>query len=275
MKAVFEILPGSVDAGKCVLICEISNEGFSYAIKNEEQNMYTGVAMYYFNKGTESKEYGNILQDLISAQTLFSDIFKKVYIMYSVTESVLIPFTLYSSLENENVLKLIHGDKQNNTSLLTDLIVENGIYNVYRVPASMVNAFRSKFGETVNIHQYSVLLKQPALPTNKLFVIFYPQKMVVRLVKNNRNEFINSFYYDTVEDVSYILLNIRTQYEVDNIPVELGGLIEKDSALFKEIYKYFEPVDFAALPLPNNYSEEITRQPSHYFSHIFAIDSCE
>jgi hypothetical protein len=57
--------------------------------------------------------------------------------------------------------------------------------------------------------------------------------------------------------------------------VAVSGLIEKDSVLYKEIYKYFETIDFASLPAAYTYVEGITRQPPHYFSHIFAIDSCE
>ena len=65
--------------------------------------------------------------------------------MYSFAESVLIPFALYSSLENENVLNLVHGDLQNNTSVLTDLITESGVYNAYRVSTPILNVFKSKF----------------------------------------------------------------------------------------------------------------------------------
>ena len=53
MKALFEILPEGIDAANCVLVCEISNEGFSYAIKNEEQNKYVAVAVFHFEKGID------------------------------------------------------------------------------------------------------------------------------------------------------------------------------------------------------------------------------
>src|SRR5258708_7843232 len=275
MKALFEILPGGVDAAKCILVCEISNENFSYAIKNEEQNLYVAMAVFQFEKGTDHNDYGNILQDVIQTQSLLSGNFKKVCIMYSFAESVLIPFSLYSSLENENVLNLVHGDLQNNTSVLTDLITESGVYNAYRISSPILKVFKSNFPDAENIHQYSVLLKQPHSKEDKLNIIFYPQRIVLKLDKKGRAEFINSFHYDTAEDVSYILLNTCNQFDIENIPVEVSGLIEKDSALHKEIYKYFETIDFASLPAAFTYAEGITQQPRHYFSHIFAIDSCE
>jgi len=275
MKAFFEILPESVDAPNCVLVCEISNEGFSYVIKNDEQNKYVAAAMYQFEKEIDDDDHAGTLHDVITTHPMLAGNFKKVYIVYSFAESVLIPFALYSSLENENVINLVHGDIQSNTSILTDLITQRGVYNAYRVSTPICNVIRSHFHDACEMHQYSVLLKQAVPKEDSLHIIFYPQRMVVKLDKKGRTEVINSYCYNIAQDVSYILLNACKQFDVENIPVTVSGLIEKDSILYKEIYKYFETINFASLPAEFNYAESITQQPSHYFSHIFAIDSCE
>ena len=274
LKAVLEILPVDLDAQKCTLVFEISNEGFSYAIKDDD-NAYVAVAVFHFDKSTGVDDYSIILQNELQRQSLLSGNFKKVYIMYSFGESVLIPFSLYNSRENNNVLNLIHGDLQNNVSVLTDVIAENGIYNSYRVPTPVLNVIKSKFPDAVNRHQYSVLLKQVPAEEDKLLIIFYPKKVVMMLNKNGSTQFINTFSYDTADDVLYILLNTCKQFEVENIPVEISGMLEMNSALSKEIHKYFSSVSFTELPAGCNYSEEITKHPSHYFSYIFAVDSCE
>lgn len=275
MKALFEILPESVDADNCVLICEVSKEGFTYAIRNKEQNKYVAVAVFHYEKGTQDNDQESNLYQVIRAQSILAENFKKVCVMYSFAESVLIPFALYSSLENENVINLVHGGIQTNTSILTDLITENGVYNAYRVSTPIYNVIKSQFPSSTDVHQYSVLLRQEAPKEDKLHIIFYPQRIVVKLTKKRKTELINSYCYNTAEDVSYILLNTCKQFNVENISVEVSGLIEKDSALYKEIYKYFETINFASLPAKFNYAGNITQQPSHYFSHIFAIDSCE
>ncbi|MDQ6904062.1 MAG: DUF3822 family protein [Bacteroidota bacterium] len=275
MKPVFEILPDTVDAEKSILVCEISNQGFSYAIKNEEQNMYVGVAVFHFNKNTVGQNDANILQEIISQQSLLSQKFKKVCISFSYGESVLVPFELYNSAESDNVLNLIHGDIQNKAIVLTDLVTEKKVYNAYRVPADIIKILTKRFPNAINRHQYSALLKQTSETGNKLLVIFYPQKIVVRLIKNGNVEFINNFDYRAAEDVSYILLNVCKQFEVANVPLEVSGLIDKDSGLYKEIYKYFESVQFATLSPESNYVEAINQHPAHYFSHIFAFDTCE
>ena len=275
MKTILEILPVDLDAHKCILLCEISNEGFSYTIKDDDKNAYIAVAGFHFDTSTGVDDYSIILQNELQRQSLLSGNFKKVYIMYSFGESVLIPFSLYSSGDNMNVLNLIHGDLQNNVAVLTDVIAKDGIYNSYRVSTHVLSVIKSKFPEAVSRHQYSVLLKQVPAEEDKLLIIFYPKKVVLILNKNGGTKFINTFSYDTAEDVLYILLNTCKQFGVEDIPVEISGMIEKNSPLSKEIYKYFSSVRFAELPAGSNYSEEITKHPSHYFSHIFAVDSCE
>jgi len=275
MKALFEILPEINATDKCALACEISHECFSFAVKNEEDSRYIAAAIFQFENETNSKGYLDELSELINTKPLLTSSFKKVSITWSFKESVLIPFNLYSSMENENVINLIHGDIAPGTHILTDLIAARGVYNAYRVPASFYHLLQSGFPDAEHIHQYSVFLNSLQAKSNGLFVIFYPNRIVVRLNKGGRIEFVNSFSYSTAEDVSYILLNTCKQFEVSNVPLEVAGLINKNSNLFKEIYKYFAVINFAELPKTCHYTEEILTQPAHYFSYIFAIDSCE
>ncbi len=275
MKAVLEILPVDLDSRKCILLLEISNNGFSYAIKNDEDNIYIAVAIFHYANSNGDVTHADLLEGL-QHQPVLSGNFKKIYILYSFDQSVLIPFSLYSSQENVNVLNLIHGDLEgNNNKVFADMVAAKGIYNTYRVPEAIAGVLKSRFPDALNIHQYSVLLKQAPAGDNHLRVIFYPKKLIVLLIKEGSTQFINTFWFDAAEDVSYILMNICKQFEVENIPVEIGGLIEMNSALYKEIYKYFTNVTLAGLPGGCNYSEEISRHPAHYFSHIFAVDSCE
>ena len=236
--------------------------------------MFLGLGVYNFDKAKMSDNDNTELDVTIENKTILSENFKKICIIYSFAESVLIPFTLYNSAENDFILSLIHGDMESNTITLTDLIAEKEIYNTYRIPAPILKSISTKFPAAETRHQYSFLLKQP-IAGDKLLIIFYSQKIVIRLNRNGLTEFINNYYYNAPEDVSYFLLNVCRQNELTNIPVEISGLIEKDSVLFKEIYKYFESVFFAKLDDKFDYTEEILQYPAHYFSHLFATDLCE
>ena len=200
-----------------MLVCEISNDGFSYAIKDDDKNAYVAVAAFQFEKSSRADDYSVMLRNEVQQQPLLSGDFKKVFLTYSFEESVLVPFSLYNSGKTDNVLNLIHGDLQSNASVLTDVIDENEIYNSYRIPTDILNIFKSKFPDAVTRHQYSVLIKQAPAETDKLLVIFYPKKIVLMLNKNGSILFINTFSYNTNEDVLYILLNTCKQFEAEDI----------------------------------------------------------
>lgn len=275
MRTAFQILPSSIDAENSTLLCEVSTEGFSYTLKDEIKNSFLALGIYFYDKTTPPVGFPIALQILFHNQELLSKKFKKTIINYSWPESVLIPFSLNKNHQNANVLSLIHGDLHEHDTILTDVIAPHSTYNSFRVPTAIYDIIQSQFPTASNMHQYSILLKEPVSEKNTLSVIFYSQKLVVSLIKDGKHQLINSFNYFSAEDVTYILLNICNQFGVKNIDLKISGLLEQNSALYKEIYKYFNSIELASLPEGKNYSEEITQYPSHYFSHIFAIDSCE
>ena len=272
MKAVFEIIPDYIVADRCELVCEVSNEGFSYLIKDSGAKMFIGSGVYHFNN-IIGGNYGLALSKIFQQTESLSENYKKVQVIYSFPESVLIPFSLYNSRNNAEVLNMVHGDFTENDAILTDVLLKSKVYNCYRIPSEISREIHNKFPSCEALHQYSFLMNSLLANSNRLSVIFYPQKIVLSVEKDGKILLINSFQYKTAEDVSYTLLNICRQFEIEKIPVEVSGLIEKDSALYKEIYKYFDQVSFPKLPKEINFSEEMNKYPVHFFSHFFAVDS--
>ena len=272
MKTLFEILPKNMEADKCCLTLEISDKIFSYTIKDGAENSFIAVAMY--QPETSGDSTVDTIKEFFNRNDFLKNSFAKTGIIYSGNECVMIPFNLYSSIENNHVLNLVHGDIWNNHAIQTDLVAEAGIYNVYRTPKDAVDFFSETFPRAVKTHLYSALLKKQQ-PDNSMLLIFYPDHFILKLKTGNKIQLINTYYYAAAEDVSYILLNVCEQHNAQNVELFLSGLIEKDSALYKNVYKYFETIHFETLPGNYIYSEAIQEQPAHYFSHLFATDLCE
>jgi len=274
MKTYFEILPSAIYDDECALVCEISNEGISCAIKNENEQEYIGVAVYNFDKSRPAVGFPIALQILFNSKEFFSKRFKKVTIVYSVAESALIPFKIYDRQHASAAVSLLHGDMDSNTLTLTDVISESECYNCYRISTPLHKKLEEQFPGAHYWHQYSVLLGSYSLAEPKIFATFYSYKMVVRVFANGKCQLINTYYYQSAEDVSFYLLTIREQLGMENIPIEVSGYIEKSSALYQEIYKYFKEITFMALPQFCKFDENILVYPSHYFSHLFSFDLC-
>lgn len=275
MRTAFEILPASFDAATCSLFCEVSNEGFSFCIKDDENNSFLGLAIYNYDKTKPLVGLPIDLQIVFhEKREILSQKFNKVVVVYSLPQSVLIPFSIYSSDRNATVMNLMYGDFHANEIILTDLIPEQSVYNCYRIPTALYEVLQEHYPNAASMHQYTVLLKRTVDDNDKLSVIFYGQKMIVSLIQSGKYQLINSYCYNAPEDASYMLLNVCHQLEIKNITLEINGLIEEDSSLYKEIYKYFTDIEFSKLPPGSNYSEEIQQYPAHYFSHILSLDSC-
>lgn len=275
MRTVFEILPSSFDPETCKLLCEVSNEGFSFCIKDEEKNSFLGLGIYHFDKNKPAVGFPIALQIIFHQKEILSKKFKKVCVVYSFRESVLIPFSLYDKKKDLTLMNMMFGDLNSNQTILTDVITDESAYNTYRVSTAISEVIQNQFPDASNLHQYSLLLKKPMVETDHLSVIFYAQKVIVRLIKDGKHQLVNTFNYQTPEDVSYVLLNICDQFKIENAHLIISGLLEENSPLYKEVYKYFNKIELATLPEGSLYSEEITQHPSHYFSYIFAIDQCE
>jgi len=275
MRAVFEILPSDYNPENCSLLCELSNEGFSYCLKNEETNSFLGLAVYHFDHSKFAAGFPIALQVLFHQQEIFSKKFKKVCVAYSFPQSVLIPFSIYNREKNQTVMNMMFGDVEANEVILTDVISDQSMYNCYRLTPATLEIIKNEFPNASMSHQYSLLLKKAVTENDRMLVIFYSQKIVVDLLKEAKHVLVNTFNYTTAQDVSYILLNICQQFGVKNIHLQISGLIEENSALYKEIYKYFDDIELSGFREGYQYAQGITGLPSHYFTYIFDIDSCE
>jgi hypothetical protein len=275
MRPVFEILPSAYEPQNCSLMCEVSNEGFSYCIKDEEANSFLGLAVYHFDKSKPAVGFPIALQVLFQQKEIFLKNFKKVCVAYSFPQSVLIPFSIYNREKNQTVMNMMFGDVDANDMIFTDVIADQSMYNCYRLPVATLETVKNQFPNASIAHQYTLIFKNPIEETDRMSVIFYSQKVVVDLVKDGKHQLVNSYNYTTPKDISYTLLNICHQFEIKNIHLVISGLIEENSALYKEIYKYFDDIELSGFRDGYQYSEEITTFPSHYFSNIFDIDSCE
>lgn len=275
MRPVFEILPASFDAENCTLLCELNNEGFSYCIKDEVKNAFVGLAIYHYDKSKPPVGFPIALQIIFHQKKILSQHFKKIKIVYSLPQSVLIPFHMYNRENSSDIVNLMQGDLRQNETLLSDVITTQSMYNCYRISTSTYEALQSQFPQAESMHQYSLLLKEPATSENKLCIIFYTRKIIVSLIKDEKYQLVNSYSYRSPEDVGYILLNLCRQFDIQNIRLEVSGLLEENSALYKELYKFFTDINFKVFSEDSVVSEEIAKYPSHYFSYLFAIDSCE
>lgn len=266
MKPLFEILPTAINAGQSTIYYEVNSQSITILLKDEEHNEFKGIAVYQHN---DLQNFG--LEDWLEKQSWYlPNNYASVKIIDATNESVLIPFSLFDKNEAASALSLIHGDLNADSEVETDLVNEEGVYNVYR-PLSASKQFSDLLADGKMEHLYSSLLRNIPKDTDRVCLLFQPGKFTLVAIRDRKCELINQFIYSCPEDVTYILLKVFQAYQLDEIPVVIYGFIDADSALYKEIRKYFTGVSFAEVGENIKTADEFSQFPAHYFSHYFDL----
>lgn len=269
MRPVFEIIPEAIFFQQTNLICELSPDAFSYVFENDIERKIHGLSVFHFS---EKENILAELKEIFNEQRLLHKGYKKVCISYVGEESTLLPEELYHSGENELLLNSMFGDL-NEDIVFTDFIADKQIYNVYRMPIGLHSLIVEQFPLAAISHQYSLLIKQEVVG-NKLNVIFYKQSFTVVLSKEGRLQMVNTFPYRSATDVVYHLKNTCRQFKVENASLHIGGMIDLDSDLHKEIKHYFTNISFRQLPTEYEFTTALQNLPAQYFSHLFSLALC-
>jgi hypothetical protein len=109
-----------------------------------------------------------------------------------------------------------------------------------------------------------------------MFIDFKQDEISVIILNESKLLLAQTFSYTTPEDVLYYLLKCCQQLGLSQqqVKVYLSGLIEKDSAIYRELYKYFIDLEFETLRNDIKLAEELKVHPEHYFSSISKLASC-
>jgi hypothetical protein len=109
---------------------------------------------------------------------------------------------------------------------------------------------------------------------SQVAVHFTPFNFRVIVKKEGQLQLAQMYCYQAPLDVVYYLLKIIQEIDLlkEDTFIILSGLIEEDSALFKELHQYFLNVHFA---LPGNVTLQNNKLPQHFFTSMYNLAACE
>lgn len=209
-----------------------------------------------------------------------NEVFKKRHrftaVAFDTPEAVLIPPAHYLYAELALHLDAAFGHKAQTASVAEHLLNQN-LYHAYRLPTHLHAGFVTKFLNGKSWHIRTAMLEnmeshEPAV----IQVDFKTDEATLIAVNEKALLLAKSFFYSAPEDVLYQLLKCCQQFDLPQQEVKLilSGLIEKDSALYGELYKYFIRLEFDGLYGKISLTEELKKYPNHYYSSITKLAAC-
>jgi hypothetical protein len=273
MKSVFKIgNSDELNSSQASLLIEVGETHCCFAIVDYANQMMVQLGYYTIDE----MDNGNALEKILEAHPELKQSFRKTAVSYYLPENILIPLKFYRHEETQIMLQAMYEKGQN--IAVSESISEWQLYNVYQVPAAM-HGFLSRWYSTGNFwHVYSVILRNGIMQSDggNLLIDFKTDCFSVVAIKNNSLLLAQIFNYGASEDVLYWLLKICKQFALSQNEVEvvLSGLIDKQSAVFKDMYQYFRKIGFATIDNDIQLSGEFDEYPVHFFSSLYKLASC-
>ena len=272
LKASFNILPAAAEAPALHLLVESGDHGISLLWYTKSPFAVKGLSAFTHVGSDSAAETGQILDNLHDyLHNLLS-----VTILYDVKESMLVPAAFHHESSSGEMLDLFHGKQLTDTVIQQEALRKSAIYNHYRINKKLDLLLKERFPSARFFHSSSLQAEfgKPGNPV--LHAIFFQDAVKLILFSEGRLQIIQTFAYQSPADVLYHLVNVCEQYAVktDIVKLQLSGMINEGSALYKEIYPYFLKIGFDSLPADTIVADGINELPGHLFSHLTSLATC-
>ena len=259
------------------LVIEVSDRLFSFVLCDAAREHIYCLRQYDFD-WHQKTSLSEQLDAIIDNDPYLQGRVKDVTVVYNYEESNLVPEGYFNLGLNKTLTELVFG-KAKKGLVISEKINNWSVYNVYRIPREVHTKMQQRFSAGRYWHYYSLLLtsynpQEGAAPV--CTVIFYADRFICFIDNAGKLQLIQTWIYQTPEDVSYYLLAIcsRYGYNQETIHLKVGGLIDEQSALYTELLKYFLEVSLVTIPASMENNELLREYPQHYFSPLLTIASC-
>lgn len=272
MKQLFHIVSGdSKEIVQPVLSIRVGEKHCCFSIADFATQELQQLAYYTADDVNES-----FLWDLFAAHPELNNSFYQSLVCYDHPQSTLVPLKHYKHEDAALLLKTLYG-VNGTATVVSESIAEWQVYNVYAVPKDVHEWMHRKFATGKYWHQYTVSIKNSSATNagGNIQVDFRENDFTVLVVASNKLLLAQTFLYSTPEDVVYYLLKICQQFGLSQqeADIELSGLVERESALYNELYQYFLHLRFrnAVWTIPESANCE---SPAHFFTSLNDLSRC-
>lgn len=197
--------------------------------------------------------------------------YSRAVVCSSLTSALLTPSRF--AQQAHALLELVHEAPGQHT--VAETIEEWQMLTVHALPQAAVDLLKERFPKLQFIHAYTVQLKANTASgfANAIHVHFTTRQFGVLVRKEGQIQLAQLYTYRTGMDVVYYLIKICTEFGFaqEEVHILLSGLIEEDSALYKDLYTYFLHLHFqgeGGEGLPS------TDHPVHYFRSTLNLAAC-
>jgi hypothetical protein len=269
LTTLFQIESGSfLNETECILAMQAGKNYFSYSVIDRAGNQLNQLRFYTLESWNQG-EVQAIIEELPLPETVGAG----VEIAYDFNDFTLMPVAGFEESKLMEMHGLLHpfpGD----VSFKAESLAEWQLYIGYAVPSILSRALESRYPSARIRHSLKLALQQagPIGTQGKMMIAVKPSQFFVTLIRNNRLLLAKEFSYENPADVLYYLLKICEDNLISpkEVLIELTGLIEQESSLYRELWQYFAMVEFRS----SAWTTPHENYPAHYFTTLNDLAKC-
>jgi hypothetical protein len=237
--------------------------------QNEENTPGKNFEFFSFGK---KDNFENVLNEIREQSSLLDKKYQQVKIVWSNSLAQCVPSAVFS----EEIAEAVYQNLKNGLTDNKNLLCKNSSITLpYLVNRHQFEVLASHFIDAEYTHKYLEIINHfenfSSSEKTVILVVFYQGHFIICAKQNNQLQFINSLDFSSGTDAVYHILNAVKQLnaEISETRVILSGLIDGDSPLFNEIYKYVPIIDVDATQNALFLNSDFSEYPSHYFVPFF------
>ncbi len=254
-------------AGDNCLAMQLSTTHFIFCIYNSDNQQLLELKRYVFNHLEEKH-----LQDIIDKNPQLHGSFYKIVTGLDFGFSSLLP-AAFNSGDAAPLMYLEHADQQDH--VITEVIEERQVANMYTVAPGILTWLVHHFPSSAYLHTHTVQIKsvEASFGGGLLRVDIAEKTFTVQAFGNEELLLSKTYAYHAPADIAFYLLKICEVFGLtqEEVALQLSGLVDEQSKLYRELYDYFLHISFLAA----SWSDTISGLPAHYFTSLNELIQCE
>lgn len=250
------------------LIAEIGLNHIALLVKNNA----TTEAFELYNLQSNNGNWESIFNAVFNQSNILAKSYSKTNVFINTLEALIVPAEKFRQESMEPYLAAVYGNA-NNYKCEADIInMPTNPATIYRCPLLLDTELKKRLGVFTYKHTYTKILEN-LLGNGKMIlemlkVQFYAKTMLVTVIYGNKLMLMQSYPYNSPEDIIYYLLNIVQEFSlnVSSTPVEVSGMIDINSRHFELLENVFGRLSLETIPTESIFKEYINVANAHYYT---------
>jgi Protein of unknown function (DUF3822) len=216
------------------LLMYVGVKVLSYVIINNENEILV------FEKYTLNLTDKDLMIQFFEEKKWLLSKYATIKIAFGTNQTSTVPSKFYDTNKIADNLDTQYGDILKYKSFANENKLQQ-LHTLYRIENDVYDTFQMHFPNTKKTHFQSIALQNKYEDnTTSIQLYFLEDTYLLHIVTNNKLVFAKTYSMQSNEELIYNLLAAckLNQIELNDTTVTISGWLSKESALFKELYKF-------------------------------------